>query len=95
MLAWAADEPGLAHWSDNVRILATLAEAGRLPADLCNRLTQAYRDLRSASHQLALQQQARRVPASEFATASAAVREGWQTLFSCAPGSDPDTETVP
>jgi glutamate-ammonia-ligase adenylyltransferase len=95
VLAWASEAPALARWSDNVRILATLAEIGRLPRELCARLTQAYLDLRSATHQLALQQHARRVPAAQFADASAAVCEAWQGLFGCAPGSDPHTETDP
>jgi len=91
VLAWAAQDPELARWSDNVRILAALADSGRFPPERCEQLTGAYLDLRSATHQLALQQQGLTVPAEPFAAHSAAVRESWQALFGCAPGNTLDT----
>lgn len=58
VLAWASQDPSLADWSDNVRILEILARSGYLPKEQCQALVQAYLELRSATHQLALQQQA-------------------------------------
>ena len=84
VLAWAHREPELAEWSDNARILATLARTGLLAAERCRALNDAYLALRSATHQLALQQQSRTVPAERFRVHRHAVREAWSTLF----GSD-------
>jgi glutamate-ammonia-ligase adenylyltransferase len=35
VLAWSPGEPELARWSDNVRILDTLAGTGRLARQRC------------------------------------------------------------
>jgi glutamate-ammonia-ligase adenylyltransferase len=81
VLAWAHREPALADWTDNVRILETLARTGLQPEARCRALNDAYLELRSATHQLALQQEAPRVSADRFAEHSAAVREAWAALF--------------
>ena len=91
VLAWAQGRPELARWSDNVRILDALAASGCLPRERCEQLKAAYLELRSATHQLALQQQDTRVPAARFGAASAAVRDSWQALFGCAPGTETET----
>ena len=92
VIAWAHSAPELARWSDNVRILTTLADMQRLPRERCEQLIHAYLELRSATHQLALQQRPARVPAARFAAESAVVRDAWQSLFKLAPGMEPDTE---
>jgi glutamate-ammonia-ligase adenylyltransferase len=90
VLAWAAMDRSLADWSDNVRILdtlgtldilATLDTSERVFAKQCRDLKDAYLTLRSATHQLALQQQTAKVPAENFATQSQRVRRAWATLF--------------
>ena len=81
VLAWAYQVPELVRWSDNVRLLETLAQKSLFdPAD-CELLTEAYLAYRSASHQLALQQIEGVVPANEFVPQREAVRRCWDTLL--------------
>jgi glutamate-ammonia-ligase adenylyltransferase len=81
VLAWSHRVPGLAHWSDNVRILETLGREGLFEQPECDALTEAYIAYRSAAHQLSLQQQPGVVPAERFAALRAAVIAKWQQLF--------------
>lgn len=81
VLAWSADEAELARWSDNVRILESLAQSGRLSPSRCEQLTEAYLALRSATHQLALQQESSRVPTERYAELAADVRAAWESMF--------------
>ena len=84
VLAWGHREPALADWSDNVRILETLARTGLQSEERCRSLNDAYLDLRSATHSLALQQRERTVPAARFAGQRRAVREAWAALLGAA-----------
>lgn len=98
VLAWAADDPALADWSDNVRILETLARTGRLGGDDCRGLVDAYLTLRSATHQLALQQKKIRVPAEQFRQHSDHVRKAWAAMFAesgSRGGATPDLPNIP
>lgn len=81
VLAWSHRVPGLARWSDNVRILETLGREGLFEQPECDALTEAYIAYRSAAHQLSLQQQPGIVPAERFATLRTAVVAKWQQLF--------------
>ena len=81
VLAWSHKFPELTRWSDNVRILETLAQEGLFDPQLCNVLTQAYIAYRSAAHQLSLQQQPDVVDAQEYAEYRSAVRSAWDMLF--------------
>ena len=73
VLAWSHRVPGLARWSDNVRILETLGREGLIRAAAeCGVLTEAYMAYRSAAHQLSLQQQPGIVPGGRFIDAGAA-----------------------
>ena len=81
VLAWAHREPALADWSDNVRILDTLARSGLLPEARCRALNDAYLDLRSATHRLALQQQSPKVQAESVREHRQAVLDAWSALF--------------
>ena len=81
VLAWSHRVPGLARWSDNVRILETLGREGLFEQSECDALTEAYIAYRSAAHQLSLQQQPGVVPAERFAALRAAVSAKWQQLF--------------
>ncbi|MEM1189047.1 MAG: bifunctional [glutamate--ammonia ligase]-adenylyl-L-tyrosine phosphorylase/[glutamate--ammonia-ligase] adenylyltransferase [Pseudomonadota bacterium] len=81
VLAWAHREPALADWSDNVRILDTLARSGLLPESRCRALNDAYLDLRSATHRLALQQKAARVDLESVREHQQAVLDAWNRFF--------------
>lgn len=54
VLAHAHQYPELTKWSDNVRIFASLAEAGVWDTETSEGLSQAYLQLRAAMHQIAL-----------------------------------------
>lgn len=81
VLAWASQEPILADWSDNVRILEALAVSGYLQREQCQALIQAYLQLRSVTHQLALQQQPAKLPVAQFATERSTVQLVWDSIF--------------
>jgi glutamate-ammonia-ligase adenylyltransferase len=92
VLAWSSQKPGLARWSDNVRILETLGSEGLFEQSECEALTEAYIAYRSAAHQLSLQQQPGIVPAQRFAELRAAVSAKWQQLFAPYPLPDPQAD---
>ncbi|WP_428944236.1 bifunctional [glutamate--ammonia ligase]-adenylyl-L-tyrosine phosphorylase/[glutamate--ammonia-ligase] adenylyltransferase [Pantoea sp. FN060301] len=81
VLRYAASEPELTRWSDNVRILSLLAEGGRMDAEEAAALTQAYVTLRDELHHLALQALPGHVPATAFAREQAVVNASWQRWF--------------
>ena len=81
VLAWSHDDPALAHWSDNVRILETLAQSGQFSAQDSEALKSAYLDYRSAAHELALQQKRGEAPAADFEAQRETVRAKWRELF--------------
>ena len=55
VLRWAARHPELTRWTDNVRLLETLADLDLLPGSAAADLTATYKALRAASHRSALQ----------------------------------------
>ena len=81
VLAWAAEYPSLADWTDNVRILDTAATVGLLEGDTAAALKQAYLALRAERHREALD-----IPddgrAREVLDRNATlIRMQWQTLL--------------
>jgi glutamate-ammonia-ligase adenylyltransferase len=56
-LAWAHQAPGIIQYTDNIRILGSLEDAGILDADSVAHLIAAYKAYRSTGHRLALQRQ--------------------------------------
>jgi glutamate-ammonia-ligase adenylyltransferase len=54
VLAGACETPPLVDYTDNIRLLEALAEAGALEADAAAVLTDAYRAFRARIHRLAL-----------------------------------------
>ncbi len=88
VLAWSHRLPGLARWSDNVRILETLGREGLFEQHQCDALTEAYIAYRSAAHQLSLQQLPGIVPAERFVDLRAAVTTAWRGLFAAAPPNE-------
>jgi len=56
-LAWAYQAPKIVQYTDNIRILGSLEEAGLLDATSVAQLIAAYKAYRSIGHRLALQHQ--------------------------------------
>lgn len=77
VLGWANEHPELARWTDNIRILETLAQTGAMAAEDSQCLADAYRAYRQRVHQLTLQQSPAVVPAAEFAEQRQAVLDIW------------------
>ncbi len=81
VLAWARDNPVLLEWSDNIRIIESLAASGLMDAGDAGRLIEAYKAYRSETHRQALQQCAVRVDAEPFSACRADVRMLWDRLM--------------
>ena len=73
--------PALAVWSDNVRLLDSMAQAGLLSDVDAEALKQAYLLERAATHRLALAQQPLQVPAQDWAQTRERVQGIWQQLL--------------
>ncbi len=81
VLRWAADYADLADWTDNIRILETLGRHRLLPGEAAADLTETYKDLRSAYHRSALQDQPKTIPDGQLLTQRKRVKELWDTLL--------------
>jgi glutamate-ammonia-ligase adenylyltransferase len=81
VLAWSHRYPALTVWSDNIRILETLQQEALFTGEEAEALTAAYIGLRSAAHQLALQQQEAVAGDTEFRELRAAVSGKWDSLM--------------
>ena len=81
VLAWSHQQPELARWPDNMRILETLQATGLFTPQRAGGLGDAYLAFRGASHQLDLQQRPGEVAAADYADHRALVRQVWQDLF--------------
>ena len=80
VLAHAAAHPSLYQYSDNIRILEQLGQAGLLPMDEVARLQQAYQLMRAVQHRLTLQPVLPPELAG-LAEARAAVQRTWQAVL--------------
>ena len=80
-IRWAHEYPSVIRWSDNIRILESLAEAGLISNDDAAQLCEIYRLLRSRGHRLALQNLPSRVGCDEFEQERAWVCDAWQRLM--------------
>ena len=85
VLRYAAQEPGLTGWSDNVRILALLARHNKITPQEADALTQAYVTLRDELHHLALQEQAGHVAPGAFMHERQIVQESWRRWLQTTP----------
>ncbi|WP_075188301.1 bifunctional [glutamate--ammonia ligase]-adenylyl-L-tyrosine phosphorylase/[glutamate--ammonia-ligase] adenylyltransferase [Teredinibacter haidensis] len=85
VLAWAHKVSGLTKFTDNIRILDSLAQSNLMSAQEVDELTNAYKVLRSLGHRLTLQQQSNRVEVEqldgEVKTAREQVARLWKNLF--------------
>jgi glutamate-ammonia-ligase adenylyltransferase len=81
-LAWASKAPGIIRYTDNIRILGSLEEAGLLDAQSVAHLIAAYKAYRSTGHRLALQRQEAVLEGdNHFLTERAQVTALWQQLI--------------
>lgn len=92
VLAWAWKEPSLAKYTDNIRILGALEEAGLLDAESVAQLIDAYKAYRSTGHRLALQRQEAVLHSKQgegepvFVTERQLVDRMWHQLLGDPPG---------
>lgn len=77
VLARAHQTPELSRWSDNIRILGCLEEAGILTADEAGQLIEVYKAYRAAGHRLTLQRLPSVVPSDEFVQEREIVSRIW------------------
>jgi len=71
----------LAKWTDNVRILQTLAETKIIDNDTAHFLKEAYLTYRLTAHRLSLQEKPAKVEVSRFADLREQVIKIWDTLI--------------
>ncbi|NEV62232.1 bifunctional [glutamate--ammonia ligase]-adenylyl-L-tyrosine phosphorylase/[glutamate--ammonia-ligase] adenylyltransferase [Thiorhodococcus minor] len=81
VLRWAAVHPELTDWTDNVRLLETLARLDLLPGKAAEDLTDAYKALRAAYHRSALQEQPKTIPVDQLAPERERVESLWRALM--------------
>jgi glutamate-ammonia-ligase adenylyltransferase len=81
VLADAARFPALVEYPDNVRQLEALEAAGLVPAETCASLKSDYLTLRARTHELALADGGKCVPASEFAALRRRIIGLWEQTF--------------
>jgi glutamate-ammonia-ligase adenylyltransferase len=82
VLRWAHEHPELLRWTDNIRLLETLAQLGLLAPEDTRSLIEAYRCYRAMVHRLSLQEiEGNAVDAADYATARADVTRVWNELL--------------
>ena len=81
VLAWSHAHPLLCRWSDNIRILESLAQCGLFTDEESLQLIDAYKNLRTAGHRLQLQKQLDEVPLSAFVVQREIVKTRWNCLM--------------
>ncbi|MFJ5298182.1 bifunctional [glutamate--ammonia ligase]-adenylyl-L-tyrosine phosphorylase/[glutamate--ammonia-ligase] adenylyltransferase [Pseudomonas sp. NPDC088368] len=79
-LAWSREHPALLRYTDNIRILEGLEEAGLMPAADASLLREVYKAYRSAAHRQALQKEAGAVSGDQFASERREVMRIWGQL---------------
>lgn len=81
VLGYAHQHSGLTDWSDNIRLLGAIKDAGILPETDSESLEQAYRSYRQRYHRLSLQNESTVVASNEFESEKQSVRRIWQTVM--------------
>ena len=79
-LAWSREHPELLRYTDNIRILEGLEEAGLMPASDASLLREAYKAFRAVAHRQALQKEAGVVSGDQLVEARRDVRRIWAQL---------------
>ena len=83
VLAWAFTHPELLRYTDNIRLLEGLAQAGAMTAQDADLLSDIYRVYRAKVHQLTLLKEPIVADAHAFAEQRQAVVRVWRTLLEC------------
>ena len=78
VLAHAYAHPSLLQYTDNIRLLAALGEAGLMPEEDVAQLSDAYRHYRCEAHRRALQEQGSTFEVSQFMEQRQQVQAIWQ-----------------
>jgi len=78
VLVWSCQHPELLRYTDNIRILDGLRDAGLVSGEDVQRLQEAYKAYRAAAHRLALQKQPGKVSGDQFHDFRRAVMALWQ-----------------
>ena len=81
VLRWAHEYPGLLDWTDNIRLLESLAAADLLHDLRAELLANAYRVFRAVYHRNALQELPGLVPMEDLAEERNIVAEIWEDLM--------------
>jgi glutamate-ammonia-ligase adenylyltransferase len=86
VLAWASQQPNIAEYTDNIRILQQMQTSGFMDADKVSLLIETYKAYRELTHRLALQQASSLVVEDQFPTYALPikrqqVRELWRQLL--------------
>ncbi|QXI29014.1 bifunctional [glutamate--ammonia ligase]-adenylyl-L-tyrosine phosphorylase/[glutamate--ammonia-ligase] adenylyltransferase [Pseudomonas vanderleydeniana] len=79
-LAWSKEHPALLRYTDNIRILEGLEQAGLIPAADAGLLREAYKAYRSAAHRQALQKEAGVIGGDQFTVERRDVMRIWAEL---------------
>lgn len=89
LLAYAHAYPYIVRWTDNIRQLQDLAQAGILDREESAKLAEIYCRLRDRGHRLALESRKTLIDAQEFEQERAFVREVWLRRM------EPDAASMP
>lgn len=81
VLSQSHEHPTLAIWPDNVRIFEEVEKAGIWESYRCQKLTEAYLQLRKKTHELALSEQTTIVDDDEWHELRDFVRQVWQDVL--------------
>ncbi len=81
VLRWASTHPDLLLWTDNLRLLESIARHGLIAAADCRILHDAYFAYRAQSHRLALQEQPALAAADAFLAERAGVVAVWRRVL--------------
>ena len=81
VLAYAYQEQALLTYTDNIRILDALREAGLMGANATRILADCYRAIRAVEHRQALQNQAGQVATDELQEQRQQVLAIWQDFM--------------
>ncbi|MDF1528813.1 MAG: bifunctional [glutamate--ammonia ligase]-adenylyl-L-tyrosine phosphorylase/[glutamate--ammonia-ligase] adenylyltransferase [Sedimenticola sp.] len=81
VLRWSSKHPDLLDWTDNIRLLESLARHHLFEGEVAERLADNYRALRAVYHRKALSELPGLVPNSELQTERGQVRALWQSLM--------------
>jgi [glutamine synthetase] adenylyltransferase / [glutamine synthetase]-adenylyl-L-tyrosine phosphorylase len=93
-LRWAADYPPVAHFSDTIRQLESVASAGLVSQHTVDTLVRAYQSYRLVGHHRSLAGLAAVIEATAFAAERAEVGRIWQQTLGDSTGAATGSETL-